>query len=256
MSRTRLPAISASRCGDQFSICAVGDDAAPVEAPFAVHDRQVTARVHAAEPQDVVLGEHTRDHRVARIAAPDEEPGAGRAARVRPVELTPVRAVGRDPVALVVDRGQQRPPVPVHARPQEPVRHVVARGQVLDRDAIGFDHMDAVRAFKLAVDDRAGAVHAPDRDVGRGHGNGFPIDARIDQHHAPGLRDVYRVLDRGRVAWHPDRLGEPGRHRFSARAGIGGDRGGEVEQDHHRHGGEQRRRGHRAPATGCHRAAP
>jgi hypothetical protein len=60
-----------------FRVERVRHDAREVVSPLAVHDREVAARVRAAEPERIVLGEHVADHGVTREALADGEPRIG-----------------------------------------------------------------------------------------------------------------------------------------------------------------------------------
>jgi hypothetical protein len=169
-----------------------------------------------------VLGEHVARDSMAREALPDGEAGIARTARVGAIDLPPVGALGDHAVVAVVHRREERPPVAVHVRPLHAVAQMVANGEVLDRHAVGFDHVDADRAFEPTIDHHPVPVEAADRDEGRRDEHRFAVDTGCDEHHAAGLDRIRGFLDRRRVVGNPHRLGETARHRFPARADLGG----------------------------------
>ena len=133
------------------------------------------------------------------------------------VELAVDGVVGEDPVVAVVVGGQVRAPVSVDAVPVEAVEQLVARGQVLDHDAVGLDHLDPVRPLEPAVDDRRVPVLTADRDVRRGDRHLLLVDAGGDQHHAAGADRVDAGLDRRRVPRDAHRVREGRRGWLRAR---------------------------------------
>ncbi len=96
------------------------------------------------------------------------------------------RVVGVDAVVTVADRREVRPAVAVDARPEEAVVGVVAGGQVLDRDAVGAEHPDAVVEFELTVEDHLVAVEPTDRQLVGLDVDGLVVDAGRDQHEVAG----------------------------------------------------------------------
>ena len=112
-----------------------------------------------------MLGVDVVEHGVAREALADVEAGVGAARRVGVVELAVDRVEGVDAVVAVAVGREVRAAVAVDAGPEEAVDGVVARGHVLDRDAVGAEHPDAVVELELAVEDHLVAVEAADRQL-------------------------------------------------------------------------------------------
>ena len=94
------------------------------------------------------------------------------------------------------------------------------RGQVLDRDAVRLDHVDAVGELVPPVDDAAVAIFATDGDVRRRDHDRLVVDACRDQHHPARLRVIDRFLDGREIRRHVNRRGEPGRHRLASRSHL------------------------------------
>ena len=76
-------------------------------------------------------------------------------------------------------------------------------GHVLDRDAVGLDHVDAVRLAELAVEDDRVAVLAADRQVRRRDEDGLVVVARARR--GPGRRAPPRRRRPGSWAGRPER---------------------------------------------------
>ena len=172
------------------------------------------------KPTALSRADHVGDQRMARIALSDVEAGVRGPARVRVVELSVVGAVGEDPVVAVVVRREVRAPVAVDVVPVEAVQREPPRRQVLDRDAVGVEHRDPVPLREVAVQDRAVAIHSPDRQVRRRDGDRLVVDAGCDQHQPSRPRMVDALLDRREVLRHAHRRREPRRRRFAAGAHV------------------------------------
>ena len=228
----------------------VRHDPGHVVRPLAVHDRDPFG-VGPAEARGVVLADDGADHRMARRTTLDGEARVSRAARVGMVELAVIGAVGGDAGPSVVVRGEVPTPVAVHAVPREAVQEVVAGRQVLDRNAVGCEHLYPVRALEPAIDDRPIAIETADREVWRRDRHGLRIDPRADQDHPPRLGVIDGRLDRFEVLRYPDRCGVPGWHGFASRSHAGGksllgrdpssflrsrDRNGQEPDEGRRHG--------------------
>ena len=137
------------------------------------------------------------------------------------VELAVIGAVGGDAGPSVVVRGEVPTPVAVHAVPREAVQEVVAGRQVLDRNAVGCEHLYPVRALEPPIDDRSIAIETADREIRRRDRHGLRVDPRRDQDHPARLRVVDGCLDRVEVLRYPDRCGVPGRHGFASGSDAG-----------------------------------
>ena len=102
---------------------------------------------------------------------------------------------------------------------------VVPRCEVLDRDAVGREHLHPVGALESAVDDRPAAIEPPDREVRRRDRHRLPIDPGRDQDHPARLRVIDGGLDRVEVLRHADGSRVPGRHGFPSGSHTGRESG-------------------------------
>ena len=130
------------------------------------------------------------------------------------IELPPARCERIDPVVAVRVRREVRAAVAEDVRPEEAVHEEVSGREVLHRDTVGLDHVDAVRQLEVALEDRVVAVHAADREVRGGDDDGLAVDARGDQDEAAGLGPVDGLLDRRDVLGDANGALGPGRDRI------------------------------------------
>jgi hypothetical protein len=215
---------------ERLALERVGHDPDAVVPEHRIGDDQIASRVGPRVADLAVLGHHVGDDRVTRLALADVEARVGAPRRVRMLEHPPLRVERVDPVVTVAISGEVRPAVPEDAGPVEAVVGVVPSREVLDRDTVGTDDVDAVLAFEVAVEDRPVAVDAADHDpVGR-DGDRLVVHARRDEHEIAGARTVHRALDRLDVTGHPDRASRRGEIGCGLRAAargrdVGGARG-------------------------------
>src|SRR5690606_40804154 len=104
----------------------------------------------------VVLRDDVFDDGVAGVALADVYAGVRAARGVAVLDQPLGRVEGVDAVVAGAVGGQVRAAVALDARPEEPVAGVVAGGHVLDGDAVGAGHPDAVVQLEPAVEDDLG----------------------------------------------------------------------------------------------------
>ena len=185
----------------------------PVAAECRVDDEQVAAGVGVGEAEAVVLRQHAVDHRVTREALADIETAVAAPRGLGIVNLAVPGIVRVDAVRLVADGGEVGSAEAVDSREEDAVGRVVLHGEVLDDDARGAEHSDAVRQLELAVENDAVAVEtrivrsfvvtstAPQRS--------FPADIRRLGPPRRQLWRAYRVWDRERCKSGETRQAQP-----------------------------------------------